>query len=82
MPIAESRSEPKQPRPLEKKTNMRARYPPGAPGSRTGRAAGGHCLCRWMSLRPMTMRWISEVPSPIRSSGASRYRRSISYSLE
>ena len=30
----------------------------------------------------MTMRWISEVPSPISSSGASRYRRSISYSLE
>ena len=29
-------------------------------------------LWRWSSLRPMTMRWISEVPSPISSSGASR----------
>jgi hypothetical protein len=38
------------------------------------------CLCR--SFLPMTMRWISLVPSPMSSSGASRYRRSISYSLE
>ena len=30
----------------------------------------------------MTMRWISDVPSPISSSGASRYSRSISYSFE
>ena len=30
----------------------------------------------------MTIFWISDVPSPISSSGASRYRRSISYSLE
>ena len=29
-------------------------------------------LCRWSSFLPITMRWISEVPSPIRSSGASR----------
>ena len=38
------------------------------------------CLCS--NFLPITMRWISEVPSPISSSGASRYRRSISYSLE
>ena len=29
-------------------------------------------LWRCKSLRPITMRWISEVPSPINSSGASR----------
>ncbi len=29
-------------------------------------------LWRWSSFLPITMRWISEVPSPIRSSGASR----------
>ena len=39
-------------------------------------------LWRRNSVRPMTMRWISDVPSPISSSGASRYRRSISYSFE
>ncbi len=31
--------------------------------------------------RPMIIFWISAVPSPISSIGASRYRRSISYSL-
>ena len=29
-------------------------------------------LCRCSSFLPITMRWISEVPSPISSSGASR----------
>src|SRR3954447_1924418 len=29
-------------------------------------------LLRAMSLGPMTMRWISDVPSPMSSSGASR----------
>src|SRR5205085_3189078 len=39
-------------------------------------------LWRCSSFFPITMRWISEVPSPIRRSGASRYSRSISYSFE
>jgi len=30
----------------------------------------------------MIMRWMSAVPSPISSIGASRYSRSISYSVE
>jgi len=30
----------------------------------------------------MIIFWISAVPSPIRSMGASRYSRSISYSLD
>ena len=34
------------------------------------------------SRRPMIIFWISAVPSPISSIGTSRYRRSISYSLE
>ena len=34
------------------------------------------------SRRPMIIFWISAVPSPISSIGASRYSRSISYSLE
>jgi hypothetical protein len=32
----------------------------------------GYTLWRCSSLRPITIRWISEVPSPISSSGASR----------
>jgi hypothetical protein len=47
--------------------------------------AAGHTLqslWRRSSVRPITIRWISEVPSPISSSGASRYSRSISYSFE
>jgi hypothetical protein len=39
-------------------------------------------LWRCRSFLPMTIFWISDVPSPMSSSGASRYRRSISYSLE
>ena len=50
---------------------------------RTVRAIGTpQILLRCKSLRPMTIFWISDVPSPMSSSGASRYRRSISYSLE
>src|SRR3954447_18733669 len=33
---------------------------------------GGQILCLWRSFLPMTMRWISLVPSPMSSSGASR----------
>ncbi len=44
--------------------------------------AAPQSLWRRSSVRPITIRWISEVPSPISSSGASRYRRSISYSCE
>ena len=53
----------------------------GAPGASAGPASAQRAW-RCSSLRPMTMRWISEVPSPMSSSGASRYSRSISYSLE
>ena len=44
------------------------------PGARTTVVArtDAQILWRWSSFLPMTMRWISEVPSPIRSSGASR----------
>jgi len=51
-------------------------------GVGVGVGVGGQILWRCRSLRPITIRWISLVPSPISSSGASRYRRSISYSLE
>ena len=47
-----------------------------------GRPPAPQSLWRRSSVRPITIRWISEVPSPISSSGASRYRRSISYSFE
>jgi hypothetical protein len=43
---------------------------------------GPQILWRCSSFLPMTIRWISDVPSPMSSSGASRYRRSISYSFE
>src|SRR5439155_20365237 len=49
---------------------------------RRSRCAQAQILCRCRSLRPITMRWISEVPAPIKRSGASRYRRSISNSFE
>ena len=46
--------------------------------------ADGYPAIRYSSSsrRPTIIFWISAVPSPISSIGASRYRRSISYSLE
>jgi len=41
-------------------------------GRASGRALSTQSLWRCRSLRPMTIRWISLVPSPISSSGASR----------
>ena len=38
----------------------------------TRRSLLAQILLRSSSFLPITMRWISEVPSPIRSSGASR----------
>ena len=37
-----------------------------------GVRGGGQMRCLCSSFLPMTMRWISDVPSPISSSGASR----------
>ena len=51
-------------------------------GLATDPAAVAQILWRLSKPRPITIFWISDVPSPISSSGASRYRRSISYSLE
>jgi hypothetical protein len=42
----------------------------------------GYALNRSSRRRPMIIFWISEVPSPMRSIGASRYSRSISASFE
>ena len=44
----------------------------GAARRRAGGRRGAQILWRCSSFLPMTMRWISEVPSPISSSGASR----------
>jgi hypothetical protein len=53
---------------------IQARAGPGRGGTSctpTG-TAPRYSLCRCSSFLPITMRWISEVPSPISSSGASR----------
>ncbi|MEA2318334.1 MAG: hypothetical protein QOD44_2523 [Solirubrobacteraceae bacterium] len=73
--MTETASDPRQPSRLEKKKNMPDRGTRRGRGRRPGPACLGRpaqALLRWSSLRPMTIRWISEVPSPISSSGASR----------
>ena len=49
---------------------------------RRGGVAAAHAGLRSTSWRAMTIRWISLVPSPMQSSGASRYMRSMGNSLE
>jgi hypothetical protein len=50
------------------------RHSPGQAGGARRREIRepAYSLCRCNNFFPMTMRWISEVPSPISSSGASR----------
>ena len=50
----------------------RAARPRRGSADHRGLSARAQILWRWRSFLPMTMRWISEVPSPISSSGASR----------
>ena len=55
---------------------------PHCDGDQLSRDGPSQILFRSRSFFPITIRWISEVPSPITRSGASRYSRSISYSFE